>query len=242
MVSIRGFRWFGALGAAIGFGLLAVTPSSAAMVGLPGIDVSHYQDSPAWATVQGTGKRFVIAKASDGSSWRDPRYTANKQRSEALGIPFGAYHYARPGRNAGDAVTEAHNFVHAAALTGQNLAPVLDLEDNGGLGVSRLTAWVKSWLNEVHAMVGVKATIYTSPSFWKTSMGDSRWFADNGYRLWIAHWGVSQPRVPADNWGGRGWTFWQYDNCGRVAGISGCVDLDRYRGTTFAALRIRNNR
>src|SRR5204863_2526359 len=32
-------------------------------------------------------------------------------------------------------------------------------------------------------------------------------------------------------WGGRGWTFWQYDDCGTVPGISGCVDLDRYHGS-----------
>ena len=74
--------------------------------------------------------------------------------------------------------------------------------------------------------------IYTSPSFWKKYMGDSRALADAGYRtLWIAHWGVTAPTIPASNWGGRGWTFWQYSNCGTVPGIAGCVDLDRYHGS-----------
>ena len=77
--------------------------------------------------------------------------------------------------------------------------------------------------------------IYTSPSFWETYMGDTRWFADNGYPLlWVAHWGVSSPRVPAQSWGGRNWTFWQYTNCGSVPGISGCVDLDRFNGTSLS--------
>src|SRR5450756_493362 len=77
--------------------------------------------------------------------------------------------------------------------------------------------------------------IYTNPSFWQTYMGDTTMFADQGYTLlWIAHWFVSSPTAPANNWGGHGWTFWQYDDCGTVAGISsGCVDLDRYNGTDF---------
>jgi hypothetical protein len=73
--------------------------------------------------------------------------------------------------------------------------------------------------------------IYTSPSFWRTYLGDTRIFADQGYSiLWIAHWGVSSPSVPASNWGGKGWTFWQTGG-GPVPGISGDVDLDVYNGT-----------
>jgi lysozyme len=115
---------------------------------------------------------------------------------------------------------------------------VLDLEKNGGLGIRKLRKWVKAWLARVEARLGVKPIIYTSPSFWHDRMGNSRWFADNGYALWIAHWHVATPRVPAKNWGGRGWTIWQYDNCGSVEGIDGCVDLDRFNGTNLDALRI----
>lgn len=242
MAPSRVVRSFGALGVAVGFALLAVTPGAAATATLEGIDVSHYQGSPNWTKVQNAGIHFVFAKASEARTWRDPNYAANKKAAEALAIPFGAYHFARPGSGSGDAVAQADNFLAAASLVGNNLAPVLDLEVSGGLGVTKLTRWTKSWLNEVQAKLGVKATIYTSPAFWKTYMGNSTWFADNGYRLWIANWGVSQPRVPANNWGGHGWTFWQYDNCGSVPGITGCVDRDRYAGSNFAALKIRNNR
>lgn len=168
---------------------------------------------------------------------------SNKQHVESLAIPFTAYHFARPDRSSGDAIAEADWFVANARLTGKNLVPVLDLEDGGGLGVKKLKAWVKAWLNEVQARIGVTATIYTTTPFWKTHLGDTRWFADNGYRLWIAHWTTaSKPSVPAMNWGGRGWTLWQYDSCGTVAGVHGCVDLDRYSGSGIAPLKIKNNR
>ena len=105
---------------------------------------------------------------------------------------------------------------------------------------TRLTAWVKAWLTRVTSKLHVKPMIYVTQSFWRSYLGDTRWFVDNGYKvLWIAHWGTSNPGVPAGNWGGTSWTFWQYSSCGRVPGIkSACVDLDRYAGTDIDRLRI----
>jgi lysozyme len=54
--------------------------------------------------------------------------------------------------------------------------------------------------------------------------------------LWIAHWNTSSPDVPGSNWGGRSWTFWQYTSDGLVPGISGLVDLNRYRFDSFDAV------
>ena len=192
-----------------------------------GIDVSHWQGQIAWADVYADGVDFAIAKATEGRIYQDDQYTRNKERAEANGIAFGAYHFASPDTTANDAVTEANNFVDTANLGPGNLRPVLDLEKSGGLGIRKLRQWVKAWLARVETRLGVKPIIYTSPSFWHDKMGNSRWFADNGHALWIAHWHVAAPRVPAKNWGGRGWTIWQYDDCGSVAGIAGCVDLDR---------------
>jgi lysozyme len=84
--------------------------------------------------------------------------------------------------------------------------------------------------------------IYTSPSFWRERMGNTTWFAENGYELWIAHWHTDTPRMPAANWGSAGWTLWQTSDCGQVAGIDGCVDLDVYNGTDIDPLLIRNRR
>jgi hypothetical protein len=90
-------------------------------------------------------------------------------------------------------------------------------------------------MGEVTAKIGIRPMIYTSPNFWAKYMGDTTALADAGYKtLWIAHWGVSTPTVAAKNWGGHGWTFWQYTSSGTVPGISGRVDLDRYNGTDLA--------
>jgi GH25 family lysozyme M1 (1,4-beta-N-acetylmuramidase) len=236
-------RLFVALCLAVGSAALLVVPASAQTTTLAGIDVSHYQGSPDWSQVQADGVTFVFHKVTEGTTILDGQYATNRQQIEALGLAFGAYHYAHPGKAAGDAVAEADWFVSNAQLTGANLLPVLDLEDSGGLGVKKLKQWTKAWLAEAQAKLGVKAIIYTGPSFWKTAMGNTTWFADNGYPLWIAHYTPNaQPTVPASNWGGHGWTFWQYTNLGTVAGIDGNVDQDRYNGTVLAPLKIKNNR
>ncbi len=225
-------------GVALGGIVPAARPVDAADGDLAGIDVSHWQGQIRWSDVVADGVDFAIVKATEGRLYQDDQYARNKARSEALGLPFTAYHFARPDRTANDAMREADHFVDTADLGPANLRPVLDLEVAGGLGTRRLTRWVKAWLAEVEARIGVKPIIYTSPSFWHDKMGNSRWFANNGYALWIAHWHVAAPRVPARNWAGHGWTTWQYDDCGSVAGINGCVDLDRLSGTDIDALRI----
>ncbi|HEV2005221.1 MAG TPA: glycoside hydrolase family 25 protein, partial [Candidatus Limnocylindrales bacterium] len=118
-----------------------------------------------------------------------------------------------------------------AGLRHGMLIPALDVENGQTLGTVALQTWVKTWLNRVYTRLGVKAMIYTTPAFWQSYMGNSRWFSDNGYHVvWVAHWDTRTPATPASNWGARSWTFWQYSSCGRVPGIAGCVDLDRFGG------------
>lgn len=66
-------------------------------------------------------------------------------------------------------------------------------------------------------------------------MGDSTAFTH--YPLWIAHYGVSSPRVPG---GWPTWTFWQGTSTGSVTGISGSVDMDAFNGTLDALRQLAN--
>ena len=209
----------------------ASTASDATTSYLEGIDVSNWQGTIDWTKVAGAGKRFAILKATESTNYSDPTYATNHAAAQAAGLWTGAYHFAQPSATANDAILEADWFVGHVKLGKGDLIPALDLEVSGGLGVAALQAWVKAFLDEVIAKVGIRPMIYTSPSFWKTYMGDSQALADVGYKtLWVAHWGVTSPTVPANNWGGHGWTFWQYTSSGTVPGISGRVDLDRFNG------------
>jgi GH25 family lysozyme M1 (1,4-beta-N-acetylmuramidase) len=216
-----------------------VTPETAlpsdASATVEGIDVSHWQNTIDWTKVAAAGKKFAVIKATESTDYVDPLYATNHAAAKANGIWTGGYHFARPDSSAGDAVKEAAWFASKVNLGAGDLIPALDLEVSGGLSVSALQSWVTTFMGEMTKRTGVRPMIYTSPAFWKKYMGDTSALAAAGYQvLWVAHWGVSAPTVPASTWGGKGWTFWQYSNCGTVSGISGCVDLDRYNGTDFS--------
>jgi GH25 family lysozyme M1 (1,4-beta-N-acetylmuramidase) len=198
---------------------------------LEGIDVSHWQGTINWASVA-PYKQFAIMKATESTIYVDSQYATNHASARANGIRTGAYHFAQPSTTAGEAVAEADWFTSHANLQAGDLNPALDLEVANGLSTTALQTWVKTWLDRVYATTGMRPMVYTSPSFWRNAMGDTSAIADAGYSiLWVAHWFVTSPSVPANNWGGKGWTFWQYDDCGSVPGVPGCVDLDRFNGT-----------
>jgi GH25 family lysozyme M1 (1,4-beta-N-acetylmuramidase) len=206
---------------------------------LPGIDVSHHQDEIDWTKVAGSGVRFAIAKATEGTGFVDPRFSTNRAEAMAAGVTFGAYHFARPDLHPFDAIPEADHYVDTAQLAPGNILPVLDLERSGDLTPARLTQWVLDWLGRVTERTGVKPMVYTSPNGWKDRMADTTAIADAGYTvLWVAHWGVTVPTLPANDWQGNGWTIWQHSNCGDVPGIAGCVDLDWFDGLDLAPILI----
>jgi GH25 family lysozyme M1 (1,4-beta-N-acetylmuramidase) len=206
---------------------------------LPGMDVSHWQDAIDWTQVAASGRRFVFAKATEGRNFVDPMYSTYRAGATASGLAFGAYHFARPDASAGDAVLEADHFVDVAQLGSGDLLPVLDIEKDGGLDPADLTAWALAWLGEVRARLGVRPMVYTSPNGWANRFADTTTTADAGYPLWIAHWGVATPTLPANGWSGRGWVVWQHTDCGKVPGIHGCVDLDWSNGPDLGVATIR---
>jgi lysozyme len=214
-----------------------VLPSGPSVL-LPGVDVSSHEPDISWNQAARFGLRFVIARATEGDSRKDAAYQSIRREAKAAGLAFTAFHFARPDRARGDAVREADLFQSFAGVGRGDLAPVLDLEESGGLGAARLQAWVTAWLEEVASLVGLKPMIYTNKDFWRSHMGDTTEFADAGYPLFVASWDALTPQVPADNWGGRGWTLWQTTKCGQVRGITGCIRTDVYDGINLKALAI----
>jgi GH25 family lysozyme M1 (1,4-beta-N-acetylmuramidase) len=225
--------------------LVFTSASDAATTRAKGLDVSNYQGTINWAKVAKAGYRFAFGKATEGTTYNDKTYTTNRNGSEAAGLVFGAYHFARPGganvaAATASAIKQANHFLAIAGPQPGELPPVLDLEKTGSLPKQRLLAWTIAWLDQIYARTGVQPFLYTSPLFWKNSLGNSTAAAAAGTGLWIAHWtSTGKPTVPAQNWNGSGWKFWQWTNCVSVPGIKHhCSDGDRMNGTKLASVAI----
>jgi GH25 family lysozyme M1 (1,4-beta-N-acetylmuramidase) len=210
-----------------------------------GIDVSRFQGAIDWAQVAGSGVQFAFVQASRGSGLdctvkpaqcgADPFWAANAAAARAVGVRIGAYHraFATGATRAeakADAGAEAAIFVaQVGRVPRGDLLPVLDVETPfTGLTPGRLRVWIQTWMKRVHKGVGVKPIIYTNATSWAATGNTTKFAA--GHPLWVAQWQVAKPTlVPAANWGGRGWTVWQFTSSGAVPGISGNVDMDYLR-------------
>jgi lysozyme len=245
LIGARGGR----LGLLAGFiialtALLSVSASDAATSRAKGLDVSNWNGTIGWTKVAHAGYRFAFGKATEGTAYNDKAYTTNRNGSEAAGLAFGAYHFAQPaGKNLAaatvSAIKQANHFLAVAGPQPGELPPVLDLEKTGSLSKQRLLGWTLAWLGQITARTGVEPFLYTSPLFWKGSLGDSTAAAAVGTGLWVAHWtSKSKPLVPAQNWAGNGWRFWQWTNCASVPGVRHCADGDRMNGTKLGSVAI----
>jgi lysozyme len=97
-----------------------------------GVDVSHHQGEIDWQQLKIENAKFAYIKASEGATFRDPKFVENWNGALKAGVVSGAYHYytlCKPGSE------QANNFVGALnSVKGDALPPVVDLEFGGNCG------------------------------------------------------------------------------------------------------------
>ncbi len=188
-----------------------------------GVDVSYYQGTVNWASVRASGRRFAIARISDGATFNDPTFQRNWSGIKAAGMIRGAYQFFRPGQ---DPVAQADLVVRAVGRLGSGDLPVvLDLEDSDGQSSATVMSRALKWIERVQAGTGKKPILYTSVGYLDGVRGTAPF---NGMTLWVANYGVACPYLPS---GFANWQFWQYGDTGRVSGVTGNVDVNLFNGT-----------
>lgn len=199
---------------------------------ITGIDVSHHNGEIDWPAVAAAGHRFVFIKATEGGTFRDPRFATNWRAARAAGLYRGAYHFAavKDGNlSAGDARTEAKWLCSTVGeLSAGDLPVVLDLETYvaGGSG-QPIIDWALEFLRTAEELTGRVPIIYCGPNYWKWML--RRTSALQSWPLWQVQYTRAKAPTPMDGW--PRWTFWQYSSTGSVPGIRGRVDLNRFAGS-----------
>lgn len=217
----------------------AISPAAAAW-GPLGIDVSHYQGSINWSSVKAAGIQFAYIKATEGTTYQDPNFSANYLNAYNAKVIRGAYHFAQPSSSSGAA--QATYFAgHGGAWSADNLTlpGMLDLEGGCyGMSAASMQSWILDFYNTYKAKTGRDVVIYTSPSWWNSCTGG--WSGMSARSpLYVADWTTaSSPTIPS---GFPYATIWQYTDAGSVSGVSGAVDRDKFNGTSARLLALANN-
>lgn len=196
-----------------------------------GIDVSRYQGRIDWATVAQDPKiQFVYVKATEGATHHDRTYDRNIRGARNEGILVGSYHFFMADKTARQ---QFDNFKRHVDRQYQDLIPMVDVEDGGLRGRSReqLQATLSEFMELMKAEYGRYPLLYCQYSVYLRYLDPE--FAR--YYLFVARYSPDAPRLP----GTTRCNIWQYTEHGRIKGIKGDVDLDRFMGgTTIESLKL----
>ncbi len=202
------------------------TATATSTSSVDGMDVSSWQGTVDWTSWYRSGKRFAYVKATEGTSYRSPTFSAQYTGSYTAGMIRGAYHFALPSGASG--TIQADYFVaHGGGWSndGKTLPGMLDIEWNPygaacyGKTPAQLVAWVSAFVKEYRYKTGRDAVIYTAASYWTSCLGNATTFAYTD-PLVVANYSTSAPTLFG------GWpyfTFRQYTDTP--------LDLDRFYGT-----------
>lgn len=193
-----------------------------------GIDVSNHQGAIDWQRVAADDVAFAIIKATEGGDFVDKSFARNLKGAQAAGLAVGAYHFftfCRPGAD------QAANFLATVPRNRPLLPPVIDIEFGGNCdqrpSVDEVRAQIKAFLDPVEAAFGGAAIVYLigkAADIYAAAVPErQRWVRSLAYHP-----------------GHEDWTYWQYHNKGRIAGIEGDVDLNVLQGDGSAIKRIVN--
>ena len=216
-VGPTGFRWRALYGD-------ATYPSG---YEIQGIDISHYQGTIDWealrnAMINKTPVRFVIVKATEGSTMIDETFEDNFYQAREYGFIRGAYHFYSTKSSARE---QAQHFLDKVKLEEGDLPPILDVEHKpDDQSIEDFQKDVLTWLHTVEDRYHVKPILYTYHKFKEKYLSDQRF---DDYPYWIAHYYVSKMEYKGE------WKFWQHTDAGKLDGIKCYVDFNIYNGSYY---------
>jgi len=203
------------------------------------VDISQYNDS---VTSSSDNINFTLLKTqvdavyiralgNAGSGLYIDKQAANyAAAAQANDLKFGFYLYFVPTASSDDTKSQARSYYNFIKNYSYSCIPALDVENNdNGLTKAQLAASVKIFADEFKALSGLDLMIYTYPYFMSENFDTS--FNWSAYKLWIAHYNVSQPMegisstwMPSSKWCWSYWDMWQFTSTGTLSSIPNSSD------------------
>lgn len=174
-----------------------------------GIDISHYNGPEVSHLTTSDSISFIICKATDGITFKDPYFEVNWNLIKSNKYLLGAYHFYRAGD---DPIEQANFYLSRVATMGKtDIAPIVDIEDasipnSSSITPSKVQEDLLLFLRHVEDNVGRQPIIYTGPYF------ANRYLMNNelsNYRLWLADYTTSSTPLLPKTWKNKGYFIWQ---------------------------------
>ncbi len=191
-----------------------------------GIDVSEWQGRINFKEVAESGIEVVYIRASEGTSYIDPYFMDNYRGAKENGIRVGFYHFLTA-TTTEEAEREAKFFVSNIKGLEPDCKLAMDFEVFNGLGREEINRISKVFLEKVEELSGKECVIYSDASNARDVFDEE---LAKKYPIWVADYFVDEP---ANNGKWDSWVGFQYSDKGRIKGISGNVDRDRFTGGIF---------
>ena len=195
-----------------------------------GIDVSKHNGKINWERVAADQKiQFVYIKATEGASLVDKTYRRNITEARKNGLLVGSYHFFTSYKSPEE---QYKNFKNHVKKGEQDLLPMVDVEEAGNRYAKREVLQQRLWtfMNLVKADYGEYPVLYSQYKFYNDLLAPDF----NKCIIFIARYGKAAPALKS---GGK-YNIWQYTERGKIDGIKGPVDLDRFEnGTTLDDIR-----
>ena len=206
--------------------VFAITPVS--NLEYQGINVSHWQGYIDYSEVRRSGIEVVYIKSSQGTNIKDAYFDINYENAKANGLKVGFYHFLTA-TNTEEAEQEARFFASVISGKMPDCKLVMDYETFGGVGVQESNEIAQVFLETTKRLTNKDIIIYSDLS--NSQSRFSRELAEN-YELWLAYYsGEERLRGIETRW--NNYIGLQYSDRGRINGISGAVDLDRFSEEIF---------
>lgn len=192
-----------------------------------GIDISSWNTVTDWNAVRGNNISFVSVKLTQADNYANPLAQRQVQGARSAQLAVGGYHFA-DGRKpvSGNVGHFVHHGKALRVFDKGSLAPMLDLEDSPGDGITWTAAsanhFVRQFIQQLRDRTGVAPVlVYASQSVWRNMLRPDDWADDNVF-LWVALYNGDP-----GNTGGyhhRRAALHQHTAEGYVPGVQGHVD------------------
>ncbi|KAE8369962.1 glycoside hydrolase superfamily [Aspergillus caelatus] len=190
-----------------------------------GFDISNHQATVDFKAAYNDGARFVMIKATEGTTYKDKVFSSHYQGATDAGMIRGGYHFALPDSSSG--AEQAQWFLKNGggwSKDGITLPGMLDIEYNPygddkcyGKAGEAMVAWIKDFVDTYQKATGVYPMIYSTADWWNTCTGNAKGFG-NTCPLVLAAYRDSPPTTIPGDWAT--YTIWQNSDSYKHGGDS----------------------